>query len=333
MLLDTLTLALANAYVYLRHPVNILRFWYRVGYLPKVATPRRFSEKLLWRKVFDHNPAFETFCDKLKAKEYTEAADTQRDIPETLWVGTDPEQIPPELLDSPVAIKANHGCGYNLFPEQGRPLDASQKRRLQGWLRRAYGRSRLEWGYRSVERRIFVEALVHGGQPDSLVDLSVHAVSGEAILIEAIVGAKTRQQQKGYFKLDGSRWPELEKSGSGADPKRRLPPEFELPSCYLEAVASTSTLGDAIDYARFDYLVVGARLYAGEITVYPGSGLSHAVSFKNYNAHVGRCWDISRSWFLKTRHTGCTGWYARALRRWLQQQGTAGTPAWRPSLV
>jgi hypothetical protein len=34
-----------------------------VGYRPRIALPKRYHEKMLWRRIFDHNPEFTLFSD------------------------------------------------------------------------------------------------------------------------------------------------------------------------------------------------------------------------------------------------------------------------------
>ena len=58
-----------------------------VGYGPNIAFPSRYHDKMLWRKIFDHNPLFVTFCDKLATKEYVRARAPGIRMPATLWVG------------------------------------------------------------------------------------------------------------------------------------------------------------------------------------------------------------------------------------------------------
>jgi hypothetical protein len=72
-----------------------------------------------------------------------------------------------------------------------------------------------------------------------------------------------------------------------------------------------------VDYARFDFLVVGERLFAGEITVYPGGGLDNATKFAAYNDALNPGWDLRQSWFLSTPTRGWRECYRRALARQL----------------
>jgi hypothetical protein len=320
-LVDVSIFWLVNLFAYIRHPYIMRQFRRRVGYFPNVARPLRYNEKMLWRKIFDHNPLFVTFTDKLATKALISRVCRSLRIAEVLWVGDDISTIPADVLERPMVIKASHGYGKNFFPraeEAGRDIPVG---RINGWLRQIHGRTQLEWAYGLAERKLFAEELILPDEGDELVDLSVHAVDGAPMFIEAIIGNKTANQRKGYFRTDGARWPELERKRT--DDIRRstpLPEDFRLPPSYAEALVHTRRLSVGVDYARFDFIAASDRLYAGEITVYPGSGTTRHADFLVYNAVVSDRWDLSKSWFLLTRHRGMQRPYAKALNRFLRYE-------------
>ncbi len=318
-LVDVSIFWLVNLLAYIRHRSFLREFRRRVGYFPNVARPLRYNEKMLWRKIFDHNPLFVTFSDKLATKVLISRICPKLRIAEVLWTGDDISTIPAELLERPIVIKASHRCGKNFFPRAGEagcdiPVD-----RINGWLGKVHARKKLEWAYGLVERKLFAEELIVPDKGDDLVDLSVHAVDGAPMFIEAILGNKTANQRKGYFRTDGARWPELEKRRTAdVASDTPLPEDFRLPPSYAEALVHTRRLSAGVDYARFDFITASDRLYAGEITVYPGSGLTRHADFPVYNAVMSDHWDLSKSWFLLSRHRGILRPYAKALSRFLK---------------
>lgn len=319
-LADLLIFWLVNVFAYVRHPY-VRKFRHEVGYLPNVARPFRYNEKMLWRKLFDHNPLFVTFTDKLATKALVSRICPQLRIAEVLWIGEDISTIPAGVLDRPVVIKANHGCSKNFFPkagEAGRDIPAD---RINSWLGKVHARNRLEWAYGLVERKLFAEELILPDKGYELVDLAVHAVDEVPMFIEAIIGNKTANKLKGYFGTNGARWPELEAERRKLRPSLPLPEDFRLPPIYAEALYHTKRLSAGVDYARFDFIAVSDRLYAGEITVYPGSGSTTRRSdFLLCNAVVSDHWDLSKSWFLHSHHRGLRRAYAKALNRFLRRE-------------
>lgn len=316
---DRLILGLTNFSVYLRHPVNIARFRKTVGYFPNVAVPTRYNEKMLWRKIFDRNPLFITFSDKLATKEFQAQRCRGLTILPVLWKGLDASKIPNALLGKAVVVKASHGPGFCYFhlPSDGPgPLPVHN---INRWLTKSYGRGKLEWAYRFVKKNLFVEELILPTHQSPLIDISVHASDGRCLLIEAVVENKTKNQRKGYFRPDGTRWSEIEKRRMTPADNPPLPADFELPSTHADAIEHTRHMSIGIDYARFDFFATGDQLYAGEITVYPGSGLTRHAQFISYNKYMTEQWDLSKSWFLKSGQSQKRRAYACALRRSLKQ--------------
>lgn len=323
--LDRPLLRLVNLLLYLRHARVMLQVRRRVGYWPDAARPRRAGEKMLWRKLFDRDPRFVTFTDKLATRALQARLCPDLATAQLLWSGSDAAAIPAEVLGRPIVIKASHGCGHSLVLRQGRarPLRRRQAAELNGWLRQTYGRHQAEWAYRHAGRRLFAEALIETAPGEELLDLSVHAVGGLPLFVEAILGNKTDRQRKGYFHPDGRRWPEIEPRRR--DPARRpaLPADYRLPGCLAEALRHAATLAAGVDYLRIDFLVARGRLHGGEIAVYPGSGLARLSEFQAYDALLTARWNLARSWFLTTPQRGWRRLYAAALARHLAA-GEAG---------
>jgi len=148
-----LVLMAARILLTLRHPVLVARFAMRLGYLPNPAAPTRYNELMLWRKIVDHNPLFVTLTDKLAAKAHIRAACPELPVPETLWSGSNPEDIPAALLAGQVVVKTNHGCEMNLFVSDGQPERAEIVRKTRRWLTKRFGRRSGEWAYWPIAPR------------------------------------------------------------------------------------------------------------------------------------------------------------------------------------
>jgi hypothetical protein len=270
---------------------------------------------MLWRKIFDHNPIFTTFCDKLATKAYMQRICPDLAIPVTLWHGKNPQSINNGLLQNPFVIKANHACNRNLLLCS--EMNQLPFEKLEQWRKEVYGSIQLEWGYQNSRRLLFVEKWLSKAGDPPLLDLSVHSFDGKPGFIEAIVNHKSPNKRKGYFHIDGSRWKNLEKNGGNNS--YSLDDNYRLPEIYHDAIRHAIQLSDSIDYARYDFMFTGECLYGGEITVYPGSGLNKASDFSAYNKEIIIHWNIQKSWFCSTSHSGLLGIYSRVLNQWLQK--------------
>jgi len=180
--LQSVLFAEANAALYAKSIRLVGRYWRKFGRLPNIAVPRRYSERMLWRKVVDHNPLFVCFSDKLAAKEYVRQRCPDLPIPRTLWIGGDADAIPEALLRGDVFVKASHGCNFNLRLRGG-PCDRDDlRRRTRRWLRSCFGRKDGQWAYSGVTPRLFVEEAV-GDVETAASSLTVTGASSNTGLV------------------------------------------------------------------------------------------------------------------------------------------------------
>jgi hypothetical protein len=305
---DATVFALWRLGALLRHPRLHWKYLRRMGHVPDVALPRRYAERMLWRKLFDRNPDFVTFSDKLAAKRWIAERLPALPIPRVLWEGTRPEDIPPGLIRPGVAIKANHGSGFNLLIRDGPPPPRGQVvAAARGWLARDWGRRRGEWSYAQVPRRVFVEELITPGPLDPpgarLLDIKVHAgmgrISHVAVLAEDAAG------RRGGLTFDGAGTIVAEAMAIHGD----MEDAVADPEAFRAACEAARELSRGVDYARFDFLAVGPRIHAGEITVF------HQAGYRAYGPRLAALldgvWDLRASHPLRGAAPGA-GWLTRA---------------------
>jgi hypothetical protein len=277
------------------------------GWFPDPALPASDTDKFLWRKIFDHNPLFSMCCDKLAAKDYALQHAPGLKTATVLWQGTDAAQIPADLLTGNVAIKANHGSGWNILVRNGAFDRDDMLRRTSRWVRRTYARFVGEWGYRNARHFIFVEALLQ--EPDGrpvATEYKFHLSAGRT----SYIYVKRRNP-------DGTdNWCVYERDGTPVPPS----PEWTkwealpMPQNFLRMREAAEKLGRPFDHIRADFYSLADDVYFSELTVYPQSGKSvahHLAELRNAE------WDLRKSWFLSTPQHGWRKRYAEALLRWL----------------
>lgn len=315
-LTDKLILTAANAVLYARNARQVGRFWRKIGRWPNVASPKCYSERMLWRKLVDHNPQFVVFSDKLATKDFIRTHCPDLRLPQTLWIGRDADAIPDELLRGDVYVKANHGCGFNYRVRGGRCDRAILRRKTRHWLASVYGRKAGEWSYSAVEPKLFVEEAV-GDAAAGLLEFHVRAGNGLAILGSVMGQCKTPGQWHAYLDPEGA--PTLgvsDPEGSSIVPSARVLAVIEP---YRRAVQCARRLSVGVDYARFDFMWNGQDLFGGEITVYPAGGTWDPANSLARAALLGG-WDLLQSHFLKSPHAGWTRRYAETLGHELKQR-------------
>ena len=306
---DRLVFALANASVWLTDPIFALYSTARLRRIPDFARPRRHNDLVQWRKHFDRNPLFGTFCDKLAARDWARARVPEVKTVEVVWVGTDPDAIPPEFLSDGYVVKSTCGSGRNYFPGRGRWTPEQQARRFRRWLRPSGGRG--EWGYTVVRPRLFVERLL--GKPEDLYELNLRCHDGRVTLGFCANSWKTARAAGAYVTGQGRR------IDAWTDDARWLAESEIVPHELFERAARyASRISEGIDQLRVDFLIAGGELYLGELTVYSASGFGDEERV-GVGTLIERAWlgAIARSSLLATPQRGLRARYAEAFRRWV----------------
>jgi hypothetical protein len=311
MLFDALIFAIANAWLYAGN-FRLVRYCWRFNrHLPDIANPQRYSERMLWRKLVDHNPLFVLFADKLATKEYLQRRCPELALPRTLWIGRDTDEIPDAVLAGDVFVKANHGCGFHWRIRGGHCDRAALRQVSRRWLAAVHGRTFGEWAYSQVEPKLFVEEAIGDAETD-LVEFNIRASNGRAILGSVLGRCKLPDQW--LVSLDVAGAPTRGTRDAEDGPIALLPPGLEIREPYLRAVRLAERISVGVDYVRVDFMWNGSELFGGEITTYPAAGLKDPAN-ASVAALIGDGWDLRHTHFLNAPQSGWKRIYAGALRR------------------
>jgi hypothetical protein len=243
--------------------------YYRVhGRLPNLRAPRRFSEKIIWRKLYERDPRYPQLIDKILVKEYVAQRVGGELLIPTLAVYERPEELDferPPLSRPPYVIKANHGWDMNLFVVDPAELgDARQleaiRARLRSWLATDHSLRMREWAYSSIRRRLLVEPYL-----GPVNDHKFHVFHGRVYACELISNRFLRQRQEAIFDRD---WRLIEANYGLPLYAGELPQK----SVRERMVQIAEALAEGFDYLRVDLYVVGGTVKFGELTFYPGGG-------------------------------------------------------------
>jgi TupA-like ATPgrasp len=307
----------ARMYFLVAHPILTFQFVWKLKSWPNPGAPQRYHEKLLWRKIVDHNPIFPDLSDKLAAKQIAQARCHELAVAQVLWTGTDPQLLPAKLVTGDVVIKANHCSGSNIFVADGKPAYAEIVRRASRLMAISYDRNYGEWGYRDVPRRIFIEKKLALGGGDLPTDIKVHAFDrGIAhVWVTDKLGGRSRT-----YDADGL--PLSVRDSTYPSEQQTLPDSPATRALIRQALDLARRLLGGLDYARVDFMVADARLYFGEYTLYPGAGYDHWFD-PELIQRAQSLWDLRSSDFLRKPRRGLPRLYAEALRAVIEQSEVA----------
>ena len=165
----------------------------RLGYMPDLAAPRTYNEKIIWRKAFDRNPIFPIISDKVAVRDFVRQKLGQEactDLFADLYAVTD-RVDDFDMLDLPerYVVKANHASGWNIFVSPDTPVDMpALKDEARRWLRRSYGKNKHEWAYQPIQRKVLFEEMLLDAQGQVARDIKFAVFNGECRFIVLIEG-------------------------------------------------------------------------------------------------------------------------------------------------
>ena len=294
---DLLWQILVIGYCYLRHPrLTYFVISHRKA-LPNPAWPHHSTDKFLWRKVFDRDPASVVMSDKLAAKQLAKELCPDIGIPKTLWVGQSFEQIPPELLTGDAVVKANHGSGFFHIIRNG-DYDRQQLiAKTRRWMSTEYGRYHGEWNYRGVERKLFVEEFLKDTSGAAVAEeAKVFVFGGVALCTSYFHDRLTDRARQSLYDINGNAY--------NFEQYMHYPVAIEpAPDSLSDTFEVAARLGAGRDHVRVDLYKIDGALYFSEFTFYNMAG-RFGWGIQTEFPQLNRLWDLRRTWSLSQPKSG-----------------------------
>ena len=259
------------------------RFFKAKGYKLNLDNPVTFSEKIVWKKLFDRNPLLVPTSDKYAVRFYLEQKLGPQKAKELLipllYVTDNPKTIPFENLTDSYILKANHASGWNLVVKNKNSTKKEILFHCQRWLNTPYGLRKNEWAYSKIKPRIVIEELLTDDEGRIPKDFKFYMFHGKC----------------GYIRVNFDRFESP--SSSAFTPEWRLlritkrqGPVIEKPLNYEFMLSLAEELSQDFDFVRVDLYNLNGKIYFGELTHYPRSGRT-GIPY-SYDLELGRLWKL-----------------------------------------
>jgi hypothetical protein len=279
------------------------------GHNPALFWPRRFTEKMQWRKLFEPDPRFAIFCDKLATHHYVaERLGAEAPVP-LLWSGATPEEIPFDWLVPPYVLKPSHASG-RVAVVQAAPDEAALRAAAAEWLGYCHGTQMTEPGYLAVPRRLMAERFMAAADGGPAPEYRLFGFDGRVQLIQATVPVgPQRRWAVAYYDRD---WRPVPMK------LRRTPEPLPMPPADRQArmLEIAECLAAGQGHLRVDLYNAAEAVRVGELTAYCWSGLT-PFSREADDLRLGAHWRLP-----------APGWRALAAVLW----GSWGPPVPRPDM-
>ena len=263
-------------------------FFFKNGTKLDLKSPKLFSEKIQWLKLYNRNPLYTILVDKYAVKDYVAKIIGEEHVVPTLGVWNDVRDIDFEFLPSQFVLKTTNGGGGDVVICKDKE-HFDKKKALEhlgrGLKKSIYKRAR-EWPYKNVQPRVIAEKYLEN-ESGELIDYKFFCFSGKPQYCQVIRNRYTKETIDFY----DMNWRHMPFVGLNPSVENGLTP-VEKPLCLYEMIDACEKLSNRMPFVRVDFYVVKGKLFFGEMTFYPNSGFGKFRPLE-WNSIIGNMIDLN----------------------------------------
>lgn len=245
--------------------------WYKkmTGEDLNLENPANFNQKIQWLKLYDFTPMKTMLSDKYLVRTWVGEKIGSSYLVPLLGVWDAPEDIDFSGLPERFVLKANHGSEMNYIVKKEAGFDEKKARQIVGrWLKTPYDLSGMEQQYYAIQRKIIAEQYIEQND-GNLFDYKIHCFNGEPEIIQ-VIGDRNLSKHTGKEAFCDIEWNRNDLMYITYEPYSEMP---EKPKTLPEMLRIARQLSQGFIYVRVDLYSVDNRVYFGEMTFTPASGI------------------------------------------------------------
>lgn len=232
-----------------------------------LKNPLTFNEKLQWLKLNDRKPVYTVMVDKYEAKNYVAKIIGDEFIIPTLGVWNRFDDIDFNTLPRQFVLKTTHDSGGVVVCKDKNRFNVKKCRKIiNSSLKKNYFYQGREWPYKNVSRRIIAEKYMEDAT-GALMDYKFMCFNGHC---EYIFTCTERFSESGlkvtFFDRNWNLLP-FKRHYPISEKKITKPVQLE------KMIFLAEKLSESIPFVRVDFYEIEGKIYFGELTFFPGSGI------------------------------------------------------------
>lgn len=231
--------------------------------------PETFNEKIQWLKIYDNTPLKTRLADKFAVREWIKEQIGEKYLVPLIGVWDDVDDINFKKLPDKYCIKLNHGSGMNIVVKNNQLLDYEKaKSKLKKWIKTPFGvQNCYEFQYLDIKPRIIAEEYIEQND-GNLLDYKIHCFDGEPKEIQVI---GNRLDKEGGLEAEfDCCWERNYKLYKTYNQYKKTP---QKPKQLDKMLEIARILSKDFKYVRVDLYVINEKIFFGEMTFTPASGL------------------------------------------------------------
>ena len=269
-----------------------LMYRFRIGRWPNFRTPKTFTEKQQWLKLYYRLPMLSDIVDKVKFKDWARAKIGDEYIIPTIGVWDSPEEIEFDKLPPTFVLKCNHSSGYHYI--HSNPDSPVDKKKIIDTLNKRFNirwdKNSGEWPYKHVERKVIAENFLSDLSRAELPDYKFFCFNGEPRFVQmfswhdghSVFDADNKPlEYNAMYDMNWNKMPFI----TGYPYNNEV--DFVKPKNFDKMVELAKKLSEGFPYVKVDFYNINGKIYVGELTFYPYGGFGYILPDDEWDYKLG----------------------------------------------
>ena len=250
-----------------------------------LRNPQKYTEKVQWLKLYGTLERYIPYVDKFEVRGFIEKTIGTSYLVPLIGMWECFDDIPRSSLPERFVLKSTNGCGHNFICKDKKTVDwTSLKTDVDAWMAEDFYKQEREPQYKFTPRIIIEEYLEDefGG----LRDYKILCSGGVPALVQVDVDRFSEHKSELYT----PDWKKLDHISVASFSEEHV--EIAKPDTLPQMLDIAARLASQFPFVRVDLYSVGDRIYFGELTFTPGSGLVRFTP-KSADLELGKLIDLS----------------------------------------
>lgn len=246
----------------------VMQYFFAFRRLPNLKNPQRFTEKIQWMKIYGRLEKLSCYVDKYAVREYVTSCIGEEYLIPCFSVISATDKIPWDSLPNRFVIKATHGSGFNILVKDKSQINFNAiGSKIEKWLSRDYSRITKELQYKNCTRKVLFEEYLDINENEPY-DYKYFCVNGKIEVIQILMYSSHHKIYGIHF---NNNWQYLSLPRKDISELKTI----NLPSAesILKMQQIVCSLAKPFPFVRVDLYYVKGRVFFGELTFCPTSGL------------------------------------------------------------
>lgn len=242
----------------------------RLNRYPEYDNPVLFTDKLQWLKLNWYDQRAVEMADKYKVRTIVSDTIGEKYLNKIYGAYNSVDEIDISKLPKSFVLKGTHGSGFNIICQDKNKMNWKQElERMSKWLKQDYFWMKREWVYKDIKPKIICERYLSDKERNSssLVDYKFYCFNGKPHFCQVIRDRGTGETID-FFNME---WEHMPFVGMRLLPNSK--DKIKMPEKFDEMIFLSKKLSKGFPFVRVDFYYVNNRIYFGEMTFFPTSGM------------------------------------------------------------